>query len=132
MNAAAFVGRLGPLAAALGIGAAVLLGGAGIAGAESDDTDSAASATVDRSTPTAGRAASRGRGPIRPGPARPAAAASSPAAAGVSVDRATVRQRVPRVAVKLASVDDASGEVTLLDWHVPMGATQVQHDAIGR
>ena len=107
MNAAAFVGRLGPLAAALGIGAAVLLGGAGIAGADPDDTDSAASATVDRSTPTAGRAASRGRGPIRPGPARPAAA-SPPTAAGVSVDRAPVRQRVPRVAVKVTSVSTGS------------------------
>ncbi len=103
MNAAAFVGRLGPLAAALGIGAAVLLGEAGIAGAEVGDTDDAAAVSADRPSSTVGRTANRGRGPVRPGPGR--AAAASPRAVAIARAERDVLppQPVPRIAVSEAA-----------------------------
>ena len=83
MTAGAFVGRLGPLAATFGVGAVVLLGGAGVAAPDAADSDDAGPAATHRSAPAAtnrsgsapgsvaGRTARPERGFSRPGPARP-------------------------------------------------------------
>jgi VCBS repeat-containing protein len=83
MTAGAFVGRLGPLAATFGVGAVVLLGGAGVAAADAAGSDDAGPAATNRSAPTAtnrsgsaagsvaGRTARPERGFSRLGPARP-------------------------------------------------------------
>ena len=75
MTAGAFVGRLGPLAATFGVGAVVLLGGAGVAAADAADSDDPGPAAAHRSGSApgsvAGRTARPERGFSRPGPARP-------------------------------------------------------------
>ena len=51
MAASAFVGRLGPLAASLGVGAAILVGGGGIAAADTADPVSSPASTANRPGP---------------------------------------------------------------------------------
>ena len=94
MSAGTLVGRLGPLAAALGVGAAILVGLAPEAVADSAGSDTPAAASHSGSTIRAARSAGSGTGspapPVTPSPVEMVAAAvvrrgTSPAAAAVRV-----------------------------------------------
>jgi hypothetical protein len=84
-KAGSFVGRLGPLAATLGIGLAVMAGGTGVATADPVTRDASPSSASDRSTQPAGVGRARGnrdlgaRGAsVRPDFARTARVTSRP------------------------------------------------------
>lgn len=86
MGAATFVGRLGPLAATLGVGLAVMAGGTGVATAEPVTRD--ASSATDHSVQPAAAGGARGRrdsgargAMVRSGPGPAAAVAARPTSA---------------------------------------------------
>lgn len=81
-NASAYVGRLGGLAVALGVGAAIF-GAAGMAWADSSDSGSSGSSAHGPSTPGssgAGSASTKPAKSVASGPSRPAATPSTPSA----------------------------------------------------